>query len=100
VCPESSNCGEIAALIREKAHWPGLWRSERQDTFVSDGIGGVLQRCPDVVRGQSGIRVQKILDLRTLSQLAEQKFNGYPSPANYGLTLHDAGIDLDAIGHF
>jgi hypothetical protein len=38
VCPGSSNCGEIAALIREKAHWPELRRGKRQDAFVRDDL--------------------------------------------------------------
>ena len=66
---------------------------------MRDGVGGVGQRRPDVVRGQSGIRVQEIFDRRSLSQLAEQKFHRYACSANYGLSLHDTGIDLDAISH-
>jgi hypothetical protein len=48
VCPKSSDRGEIAALICEETHCQDLWRTERHDGFVRDGIGRVSQCGPNV----------------------------------------------------
>ena len=50
VSPEGSNCGEIAAFIREESHRPDLLETKRHDGFVRDGVGRIRQRCPNVIR--------------------------------------------------
>jgi hypothetical protein len=71
LCAQRSNCGEIAAFIRQEAHWADLWGTERQDGFVRDGVGRIGERRPNVVRGQAGICVQEIFNHRTLGEFAE-----------------------------
>ena len=53
-----SNCGEIAAFIREKTHWLALLGGQRHNGFVGNGIRGVVEGRPDVLGGQPWIRVE------------------------------------------
>jgi hypothetical protein len=92
VRPERSNGREIAAFVCQETHCQDLWRTERDYSFVRDGVGRIGQRCTDVLASQSGICVQEILDRRALRELAQEKFHGYPCSANHGLALHDACV--------
>jgi len=69
-CPESTNCGEIAAFVCQKTHWPDLLGTESQDGLVGNGISREVQRGPDVVRDQPRIGIQEILNSRTFGEFA------------------------------
>src|SRR5579862_1527720 len=76
-----------------------LLGAERHNCLVGDSIRRVVERRPDVLSGQPWIRVEKIGDGGALCQFAEQKLHGHAGPSNYGLALHDSGIDLDTLDH-